>query len=212
MSNTETKTKGRPKDPDKRCAILEVAGKLFLEQGYERTSVDTIADKAGVSKFTVYSHFKDKAGLFTCLVTNKCQEYPLGGGLDQIRKMPLKQALTKMAEGYVSLMLNPDVLAFQRLMIADATNNPELTVLFYESGPKPTIQAAAEMFTEFHNAGKAHIEDSRQAADHFLSMLRGIYHWRALLNVDPMPTRNKLRKHIEDCVNTFMRAYAVNDN
>jgi TetR/AcrR family transcriptional repressor of mexJK operon len=209
MKKPATKTKGRPKDLEKRCAIMEVAGKLFLEQGYTRTSVDTIAGKAGVSKFTVYSHFTDKEGLFKCLVTDKCQELAAGRNIEQLSQLPLGQALVKMADGYVKLMLDPEVLAFQRLMIADATDNPELMAMFYESGPRPTIQAYADIFRQFHDSGKLQIDDSWRAADHFLAMLRGIMHWRALFNVETRPGRSHIRKHIDDCVAVFMRAYAV---
>ena len=51
---------GRPKDPAKRLAILEAAKRLFMQNGYDGSSMDAIAAEAGVSKLTVYSHFTDK--------------------------------------------------------------------------------------------------------------------------------------------------------
>ncbi len=44
--------------------ILAAATALFLEQGYERTPVAQVAERAGVSRATVFWHFSDKAGLF----------------------------------------------------------------------------------------------------------------------------------------------------
>ena len=44
--------------------ILAAATELFLEQGYERTTVAEVAQRAGVSRATVFWHFSDKAGLF----------------------------------------------------------------------------------------------------------------------------------------------------
>ena len=44
----------------KREQILEGAATAFLEQGYEKTSMDQIARIAGVSKNTIYNHFADK--------------------------------------------------------------------------------------------------------------------------------------------------------
>ena len=200
--------KGRPKDLEKRATIMEAAGKLFLEQGYEGTSLDAIANRACVSKLTVYSHFKDKAGLFTCLVTSKCKEYAGDKSLKELLQLPLKLALTRLAEGYIELILNPDVLAFHRLMIADAGDNPELTALFYDSGPRVAIEEVADIITEFSNVGKLHIADSWHAADHFLSMLRGYIYWRALLNIEIKPKKIILNKHIESCVGVFLCAYA----
>ena len=56
---------GRPKDLGKRAAILEAAKSLFVDQGYNGVSMDSIAAQACVSKLTVYSHFGDKETLFT---------------------------------------------------------------------------------------------------------------------------------------------------
>ena len=44
--------------------ILQAATTLFLEQGYEQTTVAQVAERGGVSRATVFWHFSDKAGLF----------------------------------------------------------------------------------------------------------------------------------------------------
>jgi len=49
-----TPTRGRPRDPQTRQAILDAALALVAEVGYDRTTVDAIATKAGVSKPTLY--------------------------------------------------------------------------------------------------------------------------------------------------------------
>jgi AcrR family transcriptional regulator len=43
---------------NRRENILEVAGRLFLQQGYEGTSVQQIADEVGCTKAALYYHFK----------------------------------------------------------------------------------------------------------------------------------------------------------
>jgi AcrR family transcriptional regulator len=47
------------------AAILEAARKLFATQGFEATSIDDIAAKAGVAKGAVYHHFESKEEIFT---------------------------------------------------------------------------------------------------------------------------------------------------
>lgn len=44
--------------------ILRAAMGLFIERGYEHTTIADIAEIAGVSRATVFWHFNDKAGLF----------------------------------------------------------------------------------------------------------------------------------------------------
>ncbi|HEX7915780.1 helix-turn-helix domain-containing protein, partial [Rudaea sp.] len=64
LATTKSAGPGRPKDMEKRAAILDAAKQLFVKQGFEGTSMDAIANKAGVSKLTVYSHYRDKETLF----------------------------------------------------------------------------------------------------------------------------------------------------
>jgi len=45
-------------------AILAAATQLFMERGYEGTTVADVAERAGVSRATVFWHFSDKGGLF----------------------------------------------------------------------------------------------------------------------------------------------------
>lgn len=48
--------------------ILEASRELFTEKGFQDTSVDDIAEAAGVTKGAVYHHFKSKTDLFTAVL------------------------------------------------------------------------------------------------------------------------------------------------
>lgn len=54
---------------EKKIKIIEVATKLFAEQGYETTSVTNICEMAGVSKGLIYHHFKSKELILTEIFT-----------------------------------------------------------------------------------------------------------------------------------------------
>src|SRR5579859_5012988 len=49
-------------------AIREAAAALFLEKGYQGTSMDDVAAAAQISKQTIYTHFASKEELFADLV------------------------------------------------------------------------------------------------------------------------------------------------
>jgi len=51
-----------------RKQILDAALKLFSHRGYGATSVNDIADEAGLSKGNVYHHFPDKEAMFRALL------------------------------------------------------------------------------------------------------------------------------------------------
>ena len=59
--------------------LLDVATKLFMERGFDGTSIDAVAVTAGVSKPTVYARYRDKRDLFTAVLraTIECLLAPL---------------------------------------------------------------------------------------------------------------------------------------
>lgn len=62
-------------------AIREAAAALFLEKGYQGTSMDDVAAAAGVSKQTIYTHFANKEVLFADLVLGTAER---GGGVYEL--------------------------------------------------------------------------------------------------------------------------------
>jgi AcrR family transcriptional regulator len=52
----------RPRD-EKRAELIAAARTLFLERGYERTSIGKVAEAAGVAPNTIYWYFEDKDAL-----------------------------------------------------------------------------------------------------------------------------------------------------
>lgn len=209
MNEHAPRPAGRPKDMEKREAILEAAGRLFLEHGFERTTMDAIAAAAGVSKLTVYSHFQDKEGLFRALIARKCDQYFEGKDFEQLGALPPREALTRLGDGFLGLMYHGDVLSLYRLLIGGASQQASQNRVFYESGPRPTIESLARLLGGYSARGQLRVEDPERAAEHLLAMLQGCMHQRALLNVDPSPPAAKaLKEHVEDVVAVFLRAYA----
>ncbi|MFP5225296.1 MAG: TetR/AcrR family transcriptional regulator [Actinomycetota bacterium] len=58
----------RMKAPERREQLIGIARKIFAERGYEATSIEEIAERAGVSKPVVYEHFGGKEGLHAVIV------------------------------------------------------------------------------------------------------------------------------------------------
>jgi AcrR family transcriptional regulator len=61
---------------ERRALIVEVAGRLFGERGYEGTRLDQIAAAAGVTKPIVYRHFDSKRGLYLALLDRHRDDLP----------------------------------------------------------------------------------------------------------------------------------------
>jgi AcrR family transcriptional regulator len=59
---------------ERREQLIDVGRRLFAERGFEGTSVEEIAAKAGVSKPVVYEHFGGKEGLYAVVVDREMQQ------------------------------------------------------------------------------------------------------------------------------------------
>lgn len=60
--------------PERRAAILEAAMEAFATRGYHGTSIDDVAQAAGISKALIYEHFDSKRDLHATLVTRHAHE------------------------------------------------------------------------------------------------------------------------------------------
>ncbi len=67
---------GRPKKPDHTVQqILETSQRLFLEKGYEQTTVQDIVDNLdGLSRGAIYHHFKSKEEIVDTVIRNTMLE------------------------------------------------------------------------------------------------------------------------------------------
>lgn len=130
----------RSNSTDKVEKILQGAMQEFLAHGYAATSMDKIAEAAGVSKATVYSHFQDKVSLFSALIEQLAQkrfhsifgQQSLEGEPYVVLRGLAKTALEQMTT-------DPEYLAFERVLIGESVRFPELAKVFVSCIAKPAI-------------------------------------------------------------------------
>ncbi|MBS2031373.1 MAG: TetR/AcrR family transcriptional regulator [Deltaproteobacteria bacterium] len=58
---------------ERRVQLLEIGRKVFAQRGYEATSLDEVAAKAGISKPIIYEHFGAKEGLYAAIVDHELE-------------------------------------------------------------------------------------------------------------------------------------------
>lgn len=197
---------GRPKDLEKRAAILEAAKRLFPAQGFDGTSMDAIAAEAGVSKLTVYSHFKDKDSLFFETVACKCEEQ-LPHAIFEIRRgAPLRDQLLQIGRAFFRLITSDEAMALHRLMTAQPSE--KLATLFWEAGPRRCRSELSSFFRAEIAEGALEITDPDRAAAQFLCLLKGEPHARMSYGCCANVSAADAETHIHSVVDLFIRAYA----
>ncbi len=201
-------TRGRPKSTSKKTQIYHAASNLFLEHGYDGVSMDLVAERAGVSKQTVYSHFASKETLFSACIRYKCADHELDDA-DLDPSLPVDQVLTKLVGKFNDLFHSDEAIKLKRLLHAHAESNPRLSEIFFEAGPALMIQSLERYLQSQVERNVLRIDDIPTAARQLLYMIQGEHLVRATLNVSGGPSAQSNQQYLDACVDLFLKAYSA---
>lgn len=202
----ESRGPGRPKDLSKRAAILETAKRLFVEHGFDKVSMDTIAAEAGVSKLTVYSHFGDKHTLFAEAIASKCCEQMPDALFETLADGDCRDHLHHIARAFFGLITSHEALAMHRMMQMPGTD-VRLQELFWTAGPARVQAAFAHYLEHCVERGQLRIPDVRRAATQFFALLKGEMHMMMMCGLCTAPPADAVEAHIDATVDFFLKAY-----
>jgi TetR/AcrR family transcriptional repressor of mexJK operon len=185
-------------------AIRDAAAILFLEKGYQGTSMDDVAAAAQVSKQTIYTHFANKQELFEDLVLgNADRVQAFIAGLDVGDHV--EEGLTRLAREFVRFVSRPEVLRLRRLVIAEASRFPDIARAYYDRVPERVTAAFAALFRRLTDEGRLHASDPDAAAQHFVWLALGVPLDRGMF-VSASPTED-LDRIADSAVRVFLAAY-----
>jgi AcrR family transcriptional regulator len=173
MTNTtaETRLRGRPRSAKAQQAILEAAIDLLLEQGLHAMSMDDVAERAGVSKATIYRWWASKELLaLDALATEWAIPAPSSerdtGGLRSdllARFRPWLRQLNRKPYGRVIAGL-----------VAEAQTDPEFAKLYRERFVQPRRDATRPLLLRAIDRGEIAADVNLEVT---LDLLYGpIYH------------------------------------
>ena len=118
-----------------RLAIVAAAGKLFLDLGFERTTMERVASEASIGLMTLYRHFRNKAALFQVVMETECAMATVVPDLQEVWARPPHEALQTFGEAVIKVLVSPRQLALRRLVIAEGARFPELGQAWHDYGP-----------------------------------------------------------------------------
>ncbi len=217
-----------PRSQEKRSAILNAAQTLFLENGYGATSMDAVADEAGVSKRTVYSHFSSKEALFSSIMIGMCSMMadlpsdgpdpchdgqPVMGPQAFISDAQMEQhpseVLFSLGRRLVNLLLSTEGIGLFRVVVAEAERFPKLGEEYYKTGPEQLIDRLADYLSHQADLGVIQMEDPKRAAWQFASMVKEPYHLQNILGIQIDHKPEQLDREVAGAVKLFLDAHQV---
>ncbi len=200
--------RGRPRDTAKDEAILLAAGDLFMEHGYEAVSVDAVAQRAGVSKATIYARYADKDALFTAVLRQECERAVSPDSFLPAPDQPVRDTLILLATRFLNLVTGEKAMQMNKILVAETDRAPRMAQLFYETAVLSLKDRFAGWLRSETERGRLSVRDPDGAAWRYLGGVKGEAHLRASFGLPPIEPE-RLRAHIEDAADEFMRAHAV---
>ena len=198
------KTRGRPIDNSKINSIIETARTLFAQNGFERTTLDAIAEISGVTKMTIYNHFKSKEELFGATITNRIKK-EFAFDIETLDPRNPSDGLMKIASRFILLIRKEEVLGTYRTMFSSALTHPKLCLEFYQKGPLEVHQQVAKYLQQCSKEGSLKITNLDISTSQFLSLFLGLDHIRCMLGLKK-PTKKDDEQLILKNVDFFIQA------
>lgn len=190
-----------------RAAILAAATALFLERGYDRTSLARVAAAATVSKATLFKQFPTKASLFEATVLAVGQAS--GDGVAVPPTGDLRVGLLTLGWEYAKVLTHPRTAGLIRLVIAEAPRFPELRERTFDFGTLPALDALGRYLRAEQDAGCMTRDSPETASAQFLGMIASAIFWPQLVHAGWSVDEEETRGAVEEAVRTMVARYGA---
>lgn len=207
MNDEEKTIKIRDKSI-KRKSIIDAAIQVFLDEGFEKASMDRISEVAIASKRTVYNHFSGKQDLFQAVLEQFEQEMSSLKNIHYDKNKPIEEQLEEFVDCEISVVKNQKSMGLIKLLLTVFIRHPEIA----QASMAKYATAENGLTTWMHSAiqdGKLSANDHVLASRVFSSMLGGAFTWPAVYQgefLDHMTVELK-----REIIATFLARYGTDE-
>ncbi len=169
--------------------ILDVAQRLFLEKGYDNTTIQDIVDHlGGLSKGAVYHHFKSKEEIMDAVGDRM---FSANNPFEKVRNRSDLNGLEKLREA-IRLNHSDEARTDMTIQSIPLTRNPRLLVEMIESNRRILTPYYQELLEEGNKDGSIHTEYAKEIAE-LMPLLTSLWLLPSVFPSDKEGMKNKFR-------------------
>ncbi|MDH7789509.1 TetR/AcrR family transcriptional regulator [Ochrobactrum sp. AN78] len=169
----------------KRDFILCAAARVFYRDGFQGASIDLIASEAGVSRQTIYNHYRDKEALLAAVVDDAFDRM-MSSLFAVLATFP--QSSENLEDDLIAFSIrmsrncvyDPSTAFLRKVFQSDEDALPLGAKLCSTKGPAQGVPAIAAHLARLALAGDLVIEDPDLAARHYLALINADIHYHLL--------------------------------
>jgi len=192
--------------PDAKAEqILAAARDIFLDMGYAATSMDLVAQRARVSKTTLYTRFPSKEDLYSATISAECDRRGMRFQPEEFDALGLRDALLVVGRRFVDLLWSDEAIRVHQSVLGEAQRMPEVARLFFHAGPEKGKAAVVGLFGRLAERGLILTDDPGFAAMQFLAAMQGGPYCALSIGVRPSPDEEERALFVVKAVDLFLR-------
>jgi len=206
--NEKRRGRGRPQarpDEETRVVILDAARQEFATSGYAATSMESVAQRAGVSTRTLYRLIPNKAALFEAIITDGTDRFVSRLRLKACDGTDVEAALREALIACGELILDGTVIGLLRMVIGESDKFPEISETFYSKAIKRTENTLANWLKAQAERGLIAIDNATEVAGMLLGMLAFQPQRAVMLGHAPPPGREALERRAQTVAKLFLQ-------
>jgi AcrR family transcriptional regulator len=208
VDSSGQKTAGRPETLPTRQKVLEAAVGVFLDGGFEQSSMEQVATAAGVARRTVFNLFESKETLFREAVAHAWAGMPIADiGADQAALDDPEAGLTRMGRAISDFWAPQTTVAMVQLIISEHRRFPHLAEDYLALGKLPALTALIEYLGELGRRGTLAVTDPELAARQFVGLVNEPLLWFRVLGQPGRPSTARRARVVAEAVATFLARY-----
>ncbi|CAM2934893.1 TetR/AcrR family transcriptional regulator [Helicobacter burdigaliensis] len=200
------------KQQAKKERILDIAYKIFLEHGYEKTSLQMIVKETGGSLATIYDIFQNKNNLFkesiAKAVTHFIEEFQthLKNQTNlQNNSLSLEDYLKELGMKLCSNIVSKNSIALHRLVVIEGYKNPDLLHTFNTVCVENSKQYFIEGLRFYQENNELKFTNLKEAVQRFLNLLITPYLWASITDSNfKLPSQKDIEENVKLCVQIFL--------
>jgi AcrR family transcriptional regulator len=194
----------------RREQFLAAAERMFLKDGFAKTSVNAIVREAGGSLATLYAEFGTKEALFESVLSQRATRFfPEARPRHITGQCNAEEKLRRLAAHMLQRMLSEDALAVYRICVHEAPRFPGLRKAILEAGIPGLQQGTARYITDLATMHSLRIEDPDLAASQFVALVQGQLVLMGALGAT-IDSRTRERQ-VTNAVHAFLKLYPACD-
>ena len=125
--------------------------------------MDKVAQRAKISKLSIYRHFENKEALFSAALVARCHQFAPQALVESVDGSA-EDRLMVVGSSPLRTLLSPEVRRVEATIMADKTNQKSLSKLHYEAGPAHAIAQIEALLRQLHAKAVLNVPDPLRSA------------------------------------------------